>query len=56
MRAVVGTAEPFAVRVDGWRAWSTSAFHLNRFPGGHFYWRDDPGGLRAVLTEFFGAD
>jgi surfactin synthase thioesterase subunit len=33
-----------------WRRHSTGPFRLHRFPGGHFYFRDDPAALPAALA------
>lgn len=51
--AFVGVDDPELDRrqAEGWSAWSTTAFTLDAFPGGHFYFSDDPQPLIARLQD-----
>jgi pyochelin biosynthetic protein PchC len=38
-------------QAEGWAAWTTAGFTLDRFSGGHFYFSDDP---QPLLTRLWG--
>jgi surfactin synthase thioesterase subunit len=38
-----------------WRQYTTAAFRLHRFPGGHFYFRQEPGAPLATLATLLTA-
>jgi pyochelin biosynthesis protein PchC len=48
-----GASEPVAGRIDRWRRHGTRGVTVHRFPGGHFYWQEDPAGLTALLADVF---
>ncbi|MBH1934818.1 thioesterase [Streptomyces sp. AV19] len=37
-------------QLEAWREHTSAEFHVHRFEGGHFYFREDPAALRDTLT------
>lgn len=51
--AFVGNRDPElnVLQAEGWAEWTTAAFTLDRFEGGHFYFSDDPQAVIGRLRE-----
>ena len=51
--AFVGSGDPALslAQAQGWEAWTTARFSLDRFDGGHFYFSRDPQPLIAQLQR-----